>query len=63
MLHHHFDDEENRKKYDRYRALSEGDDRIIFGGRLGSYRYYDMDDAMEAALLMADEISGATEKR
>ena len=56
-------DEENRKKYNRYRALSEGDDRIIFGGRLGSYRYYDMDDAMEAALLMADEISGATEKR
>ena len=56
-------DEENRKKYNRYRALSKGDDCIIFGGRLGSYRYYDMDDAMEAALLMADEISGATEKR
>ena len=56
-------DEENQKKYDRYRALSDGDDRVIFGGRLGSYRYYDMDDAMEAALLMADEISGATEKR
>lgn len=55
-------DEDNQKKYDRYRALSAGDDRIIFGGRLGSYRYYDMDDVIDAALRLADEIGGVTEK-
>jgi len=55
-------DEENRKKYDKYRALSAGNDWIIFGGRLGSYRYYDMDDVIDAALRLADEISGEKQK-
>ena len=50
-------DENNRKKYDRYLSLAEGDEKIIFGGRLGSYRYYDMDDAIEAALCLADKIA------
>lgn len=51
-------DDHNQEKYDRYRQLAEGDEHIVFGGRLGSYRYYDMDDAIEAALIMTDEISG-----
>ena len=56
-------DEHNQRKYDRYRALADDDEHIIFGGRLGSYRYYDMDDVIEEALRMTDEISGENTKR
>ena len=45
------------EKYEEYLRLARNDDNIIFGGRLGSYRYYDMDDAIEAALNMADELA------
>lgn len=55
-------DEHNQKKYDKYRALADNDDRIIFGGRLGCYRYYDMDDVIEEALRMVDEINENTAK-
>ena len=50
-------DEKNTEKYGRYLKLAQEDKNIIFGGRLGSYRYYDMDDAVEAALCMVDEIT------
>lgn len=44
----------SRTKYEQYLALSSEDRKIIFGGRLGSFSYYDMDDAIEAALVMTD---------
>ena len=50
-------DRKNMEKYEEYLRLARNDDNIIFGGRLGSYRYYDMDDAIEAALNMADELA------
>ncbi|WP_448205569.1 UDP-galactopyranose/dTDP-fucopyranose mutase family protein [Azospirillum sp. sgz302134] len=44
----------DRALYDAYRALALRDERVIFGGRLGSYRYLDMDQAIGAALKCFD---------
>lgn len=43
-------DEENNRLYEAYKRLAEQEKNVIFGGRLGSYRYYDMDKVIEAAL-------------
>lgn len=43
-------DEKNTALYARYRALSKGEKNVIFGGRLGEYRYYDMDLVIASAL-------------
>lgn len=42
-------DEKNTKLYKEYAALAEKEPQIIFGGRLGEYRYYDMDTVIAAA--------------
>lgn len=43
-------DERNNTLAERYRALAAADNKVIFGGRLGEYRYYDMDKVIESAL-------------
>ena len=43
-------DEENTALYGRYRELAAQQKKIHFGGRLGQYRYYDMDKIIRAAL-------------
>ena len=43
-------DEKNNRLADAYRELAAKEDRVIFGGRLGEYRYYDMDKVVLAAL-------------
>lgn len=43
-------DAENGALYARYQALAEKEPQVIFGGRLGLYRYMDMDDTIRAAL-------------
>ena len=43
-------DEKNGALYQKYRALGEAGDRVVFGGRLGEYKYYDMDQVIAAAL-------------
>ena len=43
-------DEKNGKLYEEYKKLSEGEKNVIFGGRLGEYKYYDMDAVIAAAL-------------
>ena len=48
-------DEKNNELFARYRALAEQEEKVIFGGRLGNYRYYDMDKVIEAALEMAEK--------
>lgn len=48
-------DEKNSKRYEEYRKLAELEDRVIFGGRLGEYKYYDMDAVIAAALERAGE--------
>ena len=47
-------DEKNGALYARYRALAEGEEKVLFGGRLGEYKYYDMDQVIAAALNLAD---------
>ena len=43
-------DEKNSKLYAEYKKLAESEKNIIFGGRLGEYKYYDMDKVIESAL-------------
>ncbi len=43
-------DEANGALYEKYRGLSGNEKNVIFGGRLGTYRYYDMDDVVAQAL-------------
>ena len=40
-------DERNSSLYAKYKALAEKQDKVIFGGRLGMYKYFDMDDTIE----------------
>lgn len=49
-------DEKNNALFARYKKLAESQDKVIFGGRLGNYRYYDMDKVIAAALDKIDEI-------
>lgn len=46
-------DEKNNALYEKYRNLSESDKDVMFGGRLGLYKYYDMDKDIMAALDLA----------
>ena len=46
-------DEKNGALYQRYKKLADKESKVIFGGRLGEYKYYDMDKTIEAALNMA----------
>ena len=43
-------DEKNGKLYAQYKALAEKEENVIFGGRLGEYKYYDMDAVIASAL-------------
>jgi UDP-galactopyranose mutase len=43
-------DEKNNKLYEKYRELAEKENKVIFGGRLGEYKYYDMDKVIEKVL-------------
>ena len=46
-------DEKNQALYEKYKALAEAEREVLFGGRLGTYRYLDMDDVVEEALGLA----------
>ena len=43
-------DEKNGILYAEYKKLAEGEQKVIFGGRLGEYKYYDMDAVIASAL-------------
>ena len=47
--------EKNNALYEQYRALAENEKNVIFGGRLGAYKYYDMDKVIAAALEAAEK--------
>ena len=47
--------DKNNELYHKYEELSKSDDKVIFGGRLGSYKYYDMDKVIAAALECVEE--------
>ena len=38
-----------------YKKLAEGEQKVVFGGRLGEYKYYDMDAVIASALDMCEE--------
>lgn len=46
-------DAKNSALYEQYKALAEAEGNVIFGGRLGEYKYYDMDKTIEVALAAA----------
>jgi len=48
-------DEHNQELFLKYAALSEKEKKVIFGGRLGEYKYYDMDKVIESAMKAAEE--------
>ena len=47
--------DENNALYQRYEQLASQEKNVIFGGRLGKYKYYDMDKVIEAALQAVSE--------
>lgn len=48
-------DEKNGELYARYKERAQGEKKVIFGGRLGEYKYYDMDAVIGAALERAEK--------
>lgn len=48
-------DEKNGALYQEYKKLAEQEHHVIFGGRLGEYKYYDMDQVIAAALARTEE--------
>ncbi|WP_124065119.1 UDP-galactopyranose mutase [Clostridium sp. E02] len=48
----------NQELYATYAALANQESHVIFGGRLGEYRYYDMDKVIESAMKMAESEFG-----
>ena len=47
-------DEKNQELYRQYEELAKKESQVIFGGRLGEYRYYDMDKVIESAMNAAE---------
>lgn len=48
-------DEKNNNLYTRYKALADKETKVIFGGRLGMYRYFDMHNVIDEALKCAEK--------
>ena len=48
-------DEKNTKLYAQYKELADKDNKVIFGGRLGQYKYFDMDKVIIEALKISKE--------
>jgi len=47
-------DEKNGELYSKYKEMADKEEKVIFGGRLGEYKYYDMDQVIAAALEKAE---------
>lgn len=51
-------DEKNSNLYAEYKKLAEAEKNVVFGGRLGEYKYYDMDAVIDSALKMSERELG-----
>ena len=52
-------DAKNGELYQKYRALADRETKVTFGGRLGEYKYYDMDAVIDRALhCVKEQLSG-----
>ena len=49
-------DERNGALYQQYKVLADAEEKVIFGGRLGEYKYYDMDAVIASALSKCAEL-------
>lgn len=49
-------DDRNNELFQKYKKLAEQEENVIFGGRLGDYKYYDMDKVIAAALNKLEEM-------
>ena len=49
-------DEKNNALYQRYKALADKEEKVVFGGRLAEYKYYDMAPVVEQVMKMKDSI-------
>ena len=49
-------DDKNNKLYLSYKELAEKEENVVFGGRLGEYKYYDMDTVIESALTAVEKL-------
>lgn len=48
-------DAKNNELFEKYKKLAAGNDNVIFGGRLGMYKYFDMHQVIETALNAAGQ--------
>ena len=55
-------DEKNDKLYAEYKKLANNESKTIFGGRLGEYKYYDMDKTIEAVLNLCERMHWTYER-
>ncbi len=49
-------DDKNNNLYRAYKELADKEEKVIFGGRLGEYKYYDMDKVIESAFSMLEKL-------
>ena len=52
-------DAKNGALYEKYKALAAKEEKVTFGGRLGEYKYYDMDAVIDSALKCAGRVVGS----
>ena len=57
IAYYPINDERNNELYGRYKQEAEKRERLVLGGRLATYTYLDMDEAVAAALAAAEELS------
>ena len=50
-------DQKNSILYNAYRELANKEEKVLFGGRLGEYKYYDMDQVIAAALFLSNTLT------
>lgn len=48
-------DDKNNALYEKYKELATKEDKVLFGGRLGMYKYYDMHNVIEEALKLSSK--------
>ena len=50
-------DDKNNQLFAKYKMLADKEDKVIFGGRLGMYKYFDMHNIIESALKLVEEVN------
>ena len=48
-------DQKNQALYEQYKALADQEENVIFGGRLGDYKYYNMEEVVLKSMELAQK--------